>query len=270
MCKCTLELVQAQGYARGQEFVYSVGTARMHLEQLQSARSHRSCGCCLSPLKSSFCSLGETWGIDVVGGNQARSYARGTTFFLENEPPQAVYCVATGLVKLATNSSNGRAVIASLVGPGTILGAKDVLLDCAHDLTATAVEECQVCILPKECFLQLLRQSPEFLLAVARQMGKELSEISRKFSLAASRPLSERLAELLLSLCRTHGQPTPSGIHLRANLGQEDLSELLGISRRSLNRALAELRRLGLIRCNRRSILIPDSRMLYDWLAVLG
>jgi CRP-like cAMP-binding protein len=201
---------------------------------------------------------------------QSRIYVRGSSIFHENVQPQAVYCLASGRVKLATGSSNGRMVIASLVGPGAILGAKDVLLDSPHDLTATAIEDSRLCILPKESFLEALHHSPDLSLRVARQMGVELSEICRKFSRAVCRPLSERLAELLLSLCRTHGQPTPNGITLRGNLGQEELSELLGVSRRSLNRALAELRQLGLIRCCRRSILIPDSRTLCDWLAVIG
>ena len=73
---------------------------------------------------------------------------------------------------------------------------------------------------------------------------------------------------MILSLCRSHGEHRSDGVHLRTNLSQEELAEMLGVSRRSLNRALAELRDLGLIHCGRRAILIPDTHRLFDWLAI--
>ena len=114
----------------------------------------------------------------------------------------------------------------------------------------------------------MLPRDAEITLQLARQLGSELSEAYRKFFVTACKPLTERLAELLLALCQTHGEPTPTGIHLRTNLCQEELSELLGVSRRSLSRALAELRDLDLIQCRRRSILVRNSISLYDWLAL--
>jgi len=187
---------------------------------------------------------------------------------MENDEPGAVFCIRSGRVKLTHSLADGRGVIAALAGPGAFLGGRPILLGTAHDLTAVIVEQTQLCVLSKEDFLEMLPRDAGIPLQLARQLGSELSEAYRKFSGAACRPPTQRLAELLLSLCQTHGVPTAAGIHLQTNLCQEELSELLGVSRRSLNRALADLRDLGLIQCRRRSILVLSTIALYDWLAL--
>lgn len=198
---------------------------------------------------------------------QARNFPRGAILFLENDEPQAVYCIRSGRVKLTSGSPDGRGVIAALAGPGAFLGAREVLLGTLHDLSAEIVEPAHLCVLTKDGFLETLLRDCAVSLQLARQLGSELGEAYRKISGVACKPVTERLAELLLALCQTHGEPTPTGIHLRTNLCQEEMSELLGVSRRSLNRALAELRDLGFIKCRRRSILVVNSRSLCDWLA---
>jgi len=199
---------------------------------------------------------------------QIRTYPPSAVLFMENDEPRAAYCVCSGRVKLSSSSPDGRGVIAAIAGPGALLGARAILLGTSHDLTAIAMEQTQLCVLSKESLLDLLPRDAGIPLQLARRLGSELGDAYRKFSGVACKPLTERLAELLLALCQTHGEPTPAGIHLRANLCQEELSELLGVSRRSLNRALAELRDLGLIQCRRRSILVRNSISLYDWLAL--
>jgi CRP-like cAMP-binding protein len=228
------------------------------------------CVRCPARSQSIFCDLDSERLPEWAPLLQVRSYPRAAVLFVENDEPQSVYCVRSGRVKLSSVSSEGRGIIAALAGPGSLLGARAALLGRPHDLTAVIVEPTQLCTIPRDGFLEMLERNTEVSLQLARQMGDELGEAYRKISGVACKPLAERLAELLLALCQTHGEPTPRGIHLRTNLCQEEMSELLGVSRRSLNRALAELKELGLIECRRRSILVPSSHSLYDWLALGG
>lgn len=234
----------------------------------RSGESKPRCAGCPARTQSIFCNLDEAGLGELAQLLQMRTYPRGTVLFMERDEPRVVYCISSGRVKLSSSSPDGRGVIAALAGPGTFLGARAILLGTLQDLTAVIVEQAQLCVLTKEAFLDMLPRDVAIPLQLARQWGSELSEAYRKFSGTACRPLTERLAELLLALCQTHGEPTPAGIHLRTNLCQEELSELLGVSRRSLNRALAELRDLGLIQCRRRSILVRNGISLYDWLAL--
>ena len=237
---------------------------------LRGTDSEPGCAGCPARPHSIFCGMDGARLAEWAHRLQVRIFPRGAMLFLENDTPQAVYCVRSGQVKLWSGSEDGRGVIAALAGPGAFLGAREVLLETSHDLSAIIVEPAQLCVLPKEGFLEVMARDAEIPLQLARQWGNELGEAYRKISGVACKPLTERLAELLLTLCQTHGEPTPTGIHLRTNLCQEEMSELLGVSRRSLNRALAELRALGLIKCRRRSILVLSSRSLYDWLAFGG
>ncbi|MBI4463530.1 MAG: Crp/Fnr family transcriptional regulator [Acidobacteria bacterium] len=186
---------------------------------------------------------------------------------MEHDEVRAAYCVCSGQVKLFCGSPDGRAAIVAIAKAGDVLGARELLLGKPHDLTAITIERTHLRSIPKEPFLDLLRRNGEFSLRLAQKISGELGEAYRKVSGAVYKSPSERLTELLLALCQSHGESTPSGINLKTNLCQEEIAELVGISRRSLSRVLAELRRRGLIECRRRSILVLNPIALFDWLA---
>ena len=74
----------------------------------------------------------------------------------------------------------------------------------------------------------------------------------------------ERLIELLKNLCESHGEPTPGGIRLNIKLCQDELAALAGVSRRSLNRGLARLRKLGILEPRRGLLVVRDIAALHS------
>jgi CRP-like cAMP-binding protein len=194
------------------------------------------------------------------------AYPAGATVFLEGTPPLGAYCVCSGQIKLSTISSDGREAIAGIAAPGDILGVRPALLGRPHDMTAGTTEQTLLCIIEKNDFLEFLRRNGDVSLRLTQKLSADLYQAYRQIRSATLKRSAERLTELLVALCQTHGETTPEGISLRTNLCQEELAGLAGMSRRSLNRTLARLRDQGIIECGCRSILIRDSAALRNWL----
>jgi len=199
---------------------------------------------------------------DLERPRQAAIYPSGATLFQEGGAPSAVYCLCSGRVKLSSSSEDGRAVILGIAVPGDVLGIGPLLLGARHDMTAETLERVHLCVLPRVPFLSFLERNPRVGMALARRLSGELSAAYRQVRGAVLKQSSERLAEVLLALCETHGRPVPEGICVRLNLSQDELAAMIGVSRRSLNRGLAKLRGDGIIESRGRSILVRDAQLL--------
>lgn len=204
----------------------------------------------------------------VAGGRcQSGVYPAGSVLFLQDEPARSALCIRSGRVKLSATAPDGRTVIVGIAAAGDILGTRALLSGRPHDMTAEVIEETATCAILKDDFVALLRSNSEVALRVAERMGGEAAEAYRQLYAAVFKEPAERLTELLLQFCGTHGEPTTEGIHLRTNLCQDEMAALVGVSRRTLNRSIAKLRRLGIIDCRRKSIVIRDLDALRGWLS---
>ncbi len=101
--------------------------------------------------------------------------AAGETIFSTGAPSRGVYLVCSGTVRLALPGSQQ----ATLAGPGSALGLPAVVGHHAYILTAQAVEEVQLAFVPHKEFMEMLRQSPELCLEVAKMLGTELYYVRR-------------------------------------------------------------------------------------------
>lgn len=197
-------------------------------------------------------------------------YPAGATVFVEDEQPNAICCVGSGRVRLSRTSADGRAIVLGMATRGDVLGVRPLLLGTPHDATAEAVEATRLCFIPKGDFLAFLARNGAVSLRLAKKLSAELNQAYEQVFSVTVKSTVERLAELLLALCQTHGERVADGIALATSMGQEALAELLGVSRRSLVRALATLKGDGAIECRRRAVIVRDRGILRKSLAQGG
>lgn len=235
--------------------------------------SHPTGDCCFAcscKPGSIFGDLDATALMELDRRRQPSIYPAGATVFLQDDQPRAIYCVGTGRVKLSHGSADGRNVALGIAVTGDVLGVRPMLLGTAHDHTAETLEETRLCFIPKGDFLDFLARNGSVSLRLAQKLSAELDEAYRQVSGVALKSTPQRLAELILALSQTHGTLGPRGISLPTGMCQDELAEFLGVSRRSLSRALATLRDRGLIECRRRLIVVRDSAALKNALASLS
>jgi len=224
----------------------------------RSGLEARYCLACSTRPGGIFCDLDEASLIELDRLRHTNVYPPGVVVYSEADQPRAAFFVCTGRVKLSRCSADGRAVVLGIAGSGDALGVRQLLLDEPYDHTAETIEETRFCYFRKDDFLGVLARSGDVSLKLARTLCGELGEAYRQLSSLALKSTAVRLAELLLELCQTHGHLSPEGITIKTNMCQDDLAELVGVSRRSLNRALENLRSQGYIECRRRFIIVRD------------
>lgn len=232
---------------------------------VQSCEKGAFCSGCAARQESIFRDLSPARESEIGQPWRTRTYAAGATVFREGDPPRGLYCVGAGFLKLSRSSPEGRAVVLGVCKAGDILGARPQLLGKPHDLTAEATGEARLCLISPNDFMNAISRHGDVSLRLTQKLSIELGDAYRQIFGAAFKPAVERLAEVLLALCPSHGQPVSEGIELNTNMCQNELADLAGMSRRNLNRALSALRGKGLIECHRRSIVVHDLAALRNF-----
>ena len=216
------------------------------------------CFTCSSKPGSIFCDLPQARLLELDQLRRARIYPAGATLFFGADQPRGVYCVGSGRVRLSRSSPDGRSVGVRIATAGDVLGVRPLLLGKTHDLLAETIDEARVCCIPRNDFLDFLKRHGDVGLRLAQRLSTEIDGAYQQVCSLILKTPTERLAELLLALSQTHGEPGPDGIRLSTGMSQDELASMIGVSRRSLCRAFETLRERGFVACRRRSIIIRN------------
>jgi CRP/FNR family transcriptional regulator len=157
---------------------------------------------------------------------------------------------------------SGREQVLCLVGPRTCFGGCPVFDGDTYPVTAQAVDEVTLYILPRTEALALAEQSPEAARIMLQVFGARLRHLTQVAERLALQGVVDRLATLLAEYADERGTPTGDGVRLCLDLTQDDLAALLGTARQTVNRAFLRLERQGAIKARRRQVCIINPHRL--------
>jgi CRP/FNR family transcriptional regulator, cyclic AMP receptor protein len=199
-------------------------------------------------------------GLDAI--SSPSTYPKEALLFVEGQKPRGVFVLCNGRVKLSTSSVNGKSIIARISGLGEIVGLVSTLTGEAYELTAEALEPLQANFIPRDAFLQFLRAHGDAALRVAEILSKiyrnTLLEV-RYLGLSSS--TTEKLARYILNL---PAKPLPNKGQLRATqtLTHAEIGEIIGASRETVTRLLAQFKRKGLIEIHGPTLILTSKPQL--------
>ncbi len=183
---------------------------------------------------------------------------RGEVLFHEGDSGDKLYIVTEGKVKLGRTSSDGRENLLAILGPGQMFGELSLFDPGPRSTTVTAVTETRLMSLAHADLTQWLNGRP----AVARGLLSQLAHRLRKTNdVVADLVFSDvpgRVAKALLDLADRFGRTADDGVHVHHDLTQEELAQLVGASRETVNKALADFASRGWLRLEPRSVVIMD------------
>jgi CRP/FNR family transcriptional regulator, cyclic AMP receptor protein len=181
------------------------------------------------------------------GSKFTSAYPSGAVLFVEGQTPRGVYMLCKGRVKLTMNSSDGRTIIVRICGPGEILGLHGALSGEPYELTAEALQPCQVNFIRREDFLKLLREHVDASSAALHQISNGYREVCQEVRyLGLSRSASEKVAQFLLE-SSANAQETTQGKRFSLGLTHEEIAQIVGISRETVTRTMTEFKNKMLI-----------------------
>ena len=183
---------------------------------------------------------------------------KGDILFSEGEPGEKLYLIESGKIKLSHTASDGRESIIAVLGAGEMLGELSLFDPGPRTATAIAVTNTKVVSLSHEALLPWLVGRPDLAVSLLAALARRLRRTNEALADLVFSDVPGRVAKALLELGSKFGESSPDGLLVRHELTQEELAQLVGASRETVNKSLAEFVSRGWIRLEGRGVHLLD------------
>jgi len=154
----------------------------------------------------------------------------------------------------------GKEQIVRMAKSGDIIGYKALLSGERYSATATAIEDSNICYIPKDIFLVILKKDAALSFEMMRLLSNELKRAEEKITHLAQKPVRERMAETILFLKETYGVDNEN--HVNIMLSREEIANLVGTATETAIRLLSEFNKDHIIELSGKKIKILDNNKL--------
>ncbi len=226
------------------------------------------CSDCTNHDKSIFCQL-ETGDLQDVSDHKIMNrFKRGQVLFHEGNPAYGVFCISTGKVKLTKMGVGGRESLLQIAGPGDLVGFQHIVKAGLNDVTATAIEDTQVCFLDRLYLQQLVKDDNSCAMELFAHLARDMAGLQERMSVFQSKSVRERVAFLLVDLNRRFGVDDGETRRLIIQLSRDEMAAMLGVATETLIRELSTLKDEGLLEQEGKTIRLPNVAALEATLVV--
>jgi CRP-like cAMP-binding protein len=209
-----------------------------------------------------FAGLDEDASNSLVTSMPETAIRRGEALFNEGDEGSDLFVVTSGKVKLGRTSPDGRENLLAILGPGQMFGELSLFDPGPRSATATAVTDTTVRSLGHESLLPILTEHPDVARALLHQLAARLRRTNEVVGDLVFSDVPGRVAKALLDLSSRFGRRADDGVHVHHDLTQEELAQLVGASRETVNKALADFAARSWVRLEPRSVVILDLERL--------
>lgn len=204
-----------------------------------------------------FTSLDEATLAQVAATTAVRQYDRGEVIAVEGERGGALRYVRSGMVKLATTSTDGREQVLRLVPAGQSFNLVAALDGEPSAASATALDLTTIYAVPRDVVSRLLVERPDVAQSALRALASATRDTIGLAKDLALYHVSERLARLLLDQercecdrCRHH------------YMTQQEMAAIVGTAREMVGRTLHEFQAAGMIELRNGHVTVRDPERL--------
>jgi CRP/FNR family transcriptional regulator len=222
---------------------------------LDKSHKHVSCATCgarKSSLFGSFCDH-EVSSADAV--KVCSYYKKNQPLFIEGSFPRGVYCLNQGKVKVFARGDEGKEQIIHIAKEGDIIGFRAMFSGDPYRVSASTLEECNICFIAKEEFLDMIDKNTSLRNGIIKELSKELGDQALFITNMAQKSVRERLAFAMLLLGDIYGDEP-------INLTREDMANFVGTATETLIRLLKDFKEEGVIEIHTRKLEIVDKERL--------
>ncbi len=203
------------------------------------------CEQCIIKQFNSLKSLNKEELIRISGCKTSKVVKKGEIIFEEGEIINGVYCIRNGICKLSKLSENGKDQIVKMVVKGQLLGQRSLITDEPSNLQAMALNDMEVCFIPKSEMISDLQSNSKFSFDVLKDMAHDLKEADNIIVNMAQKTVRQRLAETLVYIHDSFGVNPDKTLSIL--LSREDFANIVGTATESAIRVLSQFKKEGLI-----------------------
>jgi len=187
----------------------------------------------------------------------------------KGDPGNQLYGILSGSLKVTTTGTDGKDVMFGLMGAGEVIGEIALLDGQERSATVTAVEETELLTLHRRELTPFLETNPRAAIGLAGVLAARVRQLSDRAEDRQTMPLPGRLAKRLLSLSERHGKRPIVGGPVEVRMSQQDLADLVGTSRESVNKQLRAWEESGIVELGRARVVLKRPEALENVTAML-
>jgi CRP-like cAMP-binding protein len=197
---------------------------------------------------------------------ETRSYSKNSFIYKMEESSSALFFVASGRVKVANNSNNGKENIKWIIYEGDVFGEMGLLdEECfseRRDYAQTMEDDTTICSISYDNMRLLMRDFPIMQKRLVKKVSRRLKRTEHRLESIMFKDARTRLVDFIKDLARDLGKPVGHEILVKHRLTHQEIANITAISRQKVTTLLNELKQENLIHLERKSLLIRDMNVL--------
>jgi CRP/FNR family cyclic AMP-dependent transcriptional regulator len=186
----------------------------------------------------------------------------GHTVFSEGEPGDRLYIIISGKVKIGRRSPDGHENLLTIMGPSDMFGELPIFDPGPRTSIATTITEVRAVSMDRDALRAWIADRPEIAEQLLRVLARRLRRTNNNLADLIFTDVPGRVAKQLLLLAQRFGRQEGGALRVTHDLTQEEIAQLVGATRETVNKALADFAHRGWIRLEGKSVLISDSERL--------
>jgi len=191
---------------------------------------------------------------------QCAIYKSGEVVYEQDTNMKHAYFVNKGLLKIYRIGSKGEQQIVRLIKEGDLFGFHSLLGDEPEVTACESLTDSEVCLIPGEAFMKTISQNKELADLLIKKTCDELKSSYNSLVELSQRTVRGRLANLLIKLQDLFNTSTDEAIPLV--ISRLDMARWIGTSKESVSRLITEFKNDGVIRFDRRELIITNKEKL--------
>ena len=196
----------------------------------------------------------------ITEDRNINKYKKKQIVYSEGNHPNRLYYIVKGKVKTYKTNEDGKELVTELYSPGDFLGYVSLLEGSIYKDTATAMEETELAVIPKEDFENLINNNKEVAMQFIRLLAKNISDKEKQLVELAYNSLRKKVARALTTLQLKYPQKSKDNFSI--DISRESLASIAGTATESLIRTLSDFRSEKLIDIKEGSIVIINQKKL--------
>jgi CRP-like cAMP-binding protein len=182
--------------------------------------------------------------------------------FAQGEPGDRLYIIISGKVKIGRSSPDGQENLLTIMGPSDMFGEMSLFDPGPRTASATTITEVRAVSMDRDALRAWIADRPEIAEQLLRVLARRLRRTNNNLADLIFTDVPGRVAKQLLALAQRFGTQEDGSMRVTHDLTQEEIAQLVGASRETVNKALAEFAQRGWIRLDGKTVWICDSERL--------
>ncbi|MFV3077264.1 Crp/Fnr family transcriptional regulator [Niveispirillum fermenti] len=198
----------------------------------------------------------------VMGFARPRRLVADERVFAKGDPGDSLYIILRGRVAVQTESQDAKVMLLNIMDSGSVFGEIAMLDGGERTATVVAQEPTELLRIDRRDFMPFLEQHPDLCIRLMVVLCERVRWTSAIIEDTVFLNVTRRLAKRIIMLAQNYGRPSDAGVRIATFISQEDLANMLGVSREIVNKTLKSFQNAGAISYRNGYLVLHDESFL--------